>query len=144
MSSISGRLWVGSSDSAGITNHKVTAIAKESSRAGGEPAILRSRGRVDYWEGSVVFHGAAVPLPRESWMSGAALGSGAGCETEELLGGEEANSTLDRPGWCRTSLAGTACFWGKQSRHRGNIFNRRMHIPFKQCLLDVASQRKGP
>lgn len=75
MSRITGRLWDGSSDSAGVTNHKVTAIAKESSSAGGEPAILHSRGRVDSWEGSVVFHGATVPPSMDSWMGGAGSGS---------------------------------------------------------------------
>lgn len=34
------------SDSAGVTNRKVTAIAKEGSRAGEEPTILHSRDRV--------------------------------------------------------------------------------------------------
>jgi hypothetical protein len=47
------------SDSTGVTNRKVTAIAKERYRAGGEPTVLHSRGRVDYWEDPEFFHGSS-------------------------------------------------------------------------------------
>lgn len=53
-----------SSNSAGVTNLKVTATAKEGSRAWGGPTILHSRGRVDYWEGPVFFHRSShSPFP---------------------------------------------------------------------------------
>lgn len=93
-----------SSDSAGVTNCKVTAIAKEGSRAGEEPAILHSRGRVDTGKALYFSMGAAVPPSmglldkRKLAVGHTVLGSRSGSETEELLGGERSHL---HPGWAR-------------------------------------------